>query len=127
MRLFIAIELPLEIREKILAVRRKLADTGADVRWVPPEQLHITVKFLGEVDDARVGEILERIIAAARQVPAFPLEIEGACRMPEKGPVRVIAARVVSPDQRLTRLHRLIDSGIGGMACRWIRGCSCRM
>ncbi len=115
MRLFVAIEIPRGVREKILAVQRTLADTGADVRWMPREQFHITVKFLKDVEENRAGEWLERVISAARQVRVFPLAIEGIGRMPEKGPVRVIASRVISPDQRITHLHRLIDSAAGGM------------
>jgi len=67
------------------------------------------------VDDDLVPRILQRITAAAAQVPAFPLELEGVDRFPEKGPARVIISRVLSPDQRITRLHRLVDSAIGGM------------
>lgn len=115
MRLFVAIDVGAEVREKLRAVQEKLADVKADVRWVAPENMHITVKFIGEVEEKRVGEVLERVVKAAGQVPAFPLEIEGVDRFPEKGPVRVIMSRVLSPDQRIIKLHRLVDSGIGGM------------
>jgi len=115
MRLFVAIDVSAEIRQKLHAAQEKLAATKADVRWVAPENMHITIKFLGEVEDARASEVLDRVAKAAAQVPAFPLEIEGIGRFPEKGPVRVIISRVLSPDQRVTKLHRLIDSGIGGM------------
>jgi RNA 2',3'-cyclic 3'-phosphodiesterase len=115
MRLFVAIDVAAEIREKLRVVREKLADTKADVRWVAPENMHITIKFLGEVEERLAPEILERVVRAAAQVPAFPLEIEGIGRFPERGPVRVIISRVVSPDQRITKLHRLVDSAVGGM------------
>ncbi len=115
MRLFIAIDVAPEIRRKLRAVQEKLAAIKADVRWVPPENMHITVKFIGDLDDSRAGELLERVVNAAAQVPAFSLEVEGVGRFPEKGPVRVIMSRVLSPDQRMTKLHRLIDSAAGGM------------
>ena len=115
MRLFVAITIPADLREKLAAMQRKFAETRADVRWVAPENLHITLKFLGEVDDPRAPEILERIARAAAQVPIFPLEIEGIDRLPPRGQVRVIVSRVVSPGQRIIKLHRLVDSGIGGM------------
>ena len=115
MRLFIAIDPPPDLREKIRAVRDKLVATKADVRWVAPENLHITIKFLGATDDLLLPEILARLTAAAAQVPAFPLELEGLSRFPEKGPARVIISRVQSPDQRLTKLHRLIDSALAGI------------
>ena len=115
MRLFVAIEVAADIREKLRQIQEKLAAGKADVRWVAPENMHITVKFIGEVDEARVDEVRERVIGAAAQVPVFPLEIEGIDRFPEKGPVRVIISRVLSPDQRIIKLHRLVDSAIGGI------------
>ena len=115
MRLFMAIGIPAEITEKIAPLQKVLADTKADVSWVGPEHFHVTVKFLGEVDEALVPEIIARMNRAAGEVPAFELEVEGLDKFPEKGPTRVIISRILSPDQRLTKLHRLLDSGIGGM------------
>ena len=115
MRLFVAIDVSAELREKLMEVQRKLAETKADVRWVGAENLHITVKFIGEVEEGRVGEVLERVRKAAAQVPAFELELEGIGRLPEKGPARVIMTRVLSVDQRMTKLHRLVNSAVGGM------------
>jgi RNA 2',3'-cyclic 3'-phosphodiesterase len=115
MRLFVAIDVAPELRQKLAEVRCKLEETKADVRWVAAENFHITVKFIGEVEEARAGELLDRVTKAASQVPAFPLELEGVGRLPEKGPVRVIMTRVLSVDQRITKLHRLVDSAVGGM------------
>jgi RNA 2',3'-cyclic 3'-phosphodiesterase len=115
MRLFVAIDVASELRNKLAEIQCKLMETKADVRWVVPDNLHITVKFIGEVEESRIGELLDRMTKAASQVPEFPLELEGVGRLPEKGPVRVIMTRVLSVDQRITKLHRLIDSAAGGM------------
>ena len=115
MRLFMAIDIPTEITEKILPLQKVLADTKADIAWVSPENYHVTVKFLGEVDELLIPEITTRMNRAAAEVPTFNLETEGLDKLPEKGPTRVIISRILSPDQRLTKLHRLLDSGIGGM------------
>ena len=118
MRLFVAVDPSAEVVEKVAAIRQVLMDTKADVRWVKVEDYHVTVKFLGEVDEGLVGQLAERMTKAAAEVAAFELEVEGLSKFPERvggGPVRVIISRVVSPDQRITRLHRLIDSAVGGM------------
>jgi RNA 2',3'-cyclic 3'-phosphodiesterase len=115
MRLFIAIDPPPDITDKLRALQEKLIATKADVRWVASDNFHITIKFLGETDDLLLPEILARLTASAAQVPAFPLELEGLSRFPDKGPARVIVSRVLSPDQRLTKLHRLVDSALGGI------------
>jgi 2'-5' RNA ligase len=115
MRLFVAIKPADEVVDKLRPMQKRLIDTRADVRWVSPENLHITVKFFGEVEEHRVAELLERVQKAAAQVTAFPLETEGVNLFPEKGAARVIVSRVISPDQRIVKLHRLVDSAAGGM------------
>jgi 2'-5' RNA ligase len=82
MRLFIALETPLEIREALVALRDRLAESRADVRWEAGEKLHATLKFLGETAEPLLPEIrdaLERIGTACppvrtryRSVGAFP-------------------------------------------------------
>jgi 2'-5' RNA ligase len=115
MRLFCAIDVPPEIVERVTAAQAKLAQTRAAVRWVPAHQMHITIKFLADVPEELRAEIATRLTRAAAEVPAFELEIEGLGRFPERGPARTIISRVLSPDQRLTKLHRLIDSALGGI------------
>jgi len=67
------------------------------------------------VDEGLLGQLAERIMKAAAEVKGFEVEVEGLSKFPERGPARVIIARVMSRDQRMTRLHRLIDSAVGGM------------
>jgi 2'-5' RNA ligase len=115
MRLFVAIDIPPDIITQVESVKDRLIATRADVRWIAPTQYHITVKFVGDLEDARVPELLDRVERAAGQVPAFEVEVEGIDRLPEKGPTRVIMSRILSPDNRMTKLHRLVDSAVGGM------------
>ena len=115
MRLFIAIPLTEPLRATLQAAVAKLAETRAAVRWVEPVNWHITVKFLGELADGLIPEIATRLSRAAAQVPVFPLNLEGVVRFPPRGQARLVVSKILSPDQRLTRLHRLIDSAMGGM------------
>jgi 2'-5' RNA ligase len=115
MRLFIAIDPPPEVRDKLAAMQKVLAHTKAAVRWVDPSDYHVTIKFLGETDEGFLPRLKERLTNAAAQVPQFDLEVEGVDRFPARGQARVIISRIHSPDQRITKLHRLVDSGIGGL------------
>ena len=49
MRLFVALELTPAVRDALLALVEKLERTGADIRWVRPGGMHLTLKFIGEV------------------------------------------------------------------------------
>ena len=66
MRLFLAIELPSEIKAELASLQKELRQAQAEVSWTKPENLHLTLKFLGEVDAERVGQIEQACIEVAR-------------------------------------------------------------
>jgi 2'-5' RNA ligase len=69
LRLFVACELPGEAREALAAVQRLLQEQGAEgLRWVRPEGIHLTLKFLGDVPARRL-EAIERALARAVREP----------------------------------------------------------
>ncbi len=115
MRLFVAVGVRLDIAGQLSEWQQQLARIPAQVRWVPPEQYHLTVKFIGEIAEARWAEIRNRLDQAAAETPAFALSISGLSRLEVRGLVRIIMAEVVSPDQRLNRLHRRIDQEFAGL------------
>jgi 2'-5' RNA ligase len=115
MRLFFAIPVAGAARDALAALQAKLIETRAQVSWVSPAKFHLTVKFLGETDESFVPELAARLDRAAGQVPQFPIDLDGLSHFPERGPPRTIVAHAFSPDHRLTRLHRLIDSAVGGI------------
>jgi 2'-5' RNA ligase len=66
LRLFVACPLPIELKEALTAVQDELRAQGARARWVRPEGIHLTLKFLGAVEEGHVATItsaLERVIA----------------------------------------------------------------
>ena len=66
MRIFIALELPESVRERLGQLQGRLKGSGDSVRWVNPSLIHLTMKFLGEVKE----ENLEKVIRTARNVAA---------------------------------------------------------
>src|SRR5713226_1496242 len=57
MRVFIAVDLPDELRKELATLQRELEPLTDTARWVAPESIHITLKFLGEVPEKRVEDI----------------------------------------------------------------------
>lgn len=57
-RLFIALKLPQEIREEICTISRNIYSTQVNRKWEPAEKLHMTVKFLGNVEETKTPEII---------------------------------------------------------------------
>jgi len=78
MRAFIAIELPLELKEKIDEVISELEDADfCDAKWVSEEQLHLTLKFLGEINKEQEEKINAALLAITRSTKSFTIQLEG--------------------------------------------------
>lgn len=86
MRLFLAIHLSDEIRTAVAAVQERLQATGAAVRWSPPEQFHLTVKFLGDLDDALLPDIEYYSEWLAGEYSSFRFRVRGVSVFPKRGP-----------------------------------------
>ena len=71
MRIFIALDIPGEIRAQMVKYVERAQALAPDARWARPEGLHVTLKFVGEVSDAKV----EQIKAALATVKAAPFEV----------------------------------------------------
>jgi 2'-5' RNA ligase len=91
MRLFVAIDLDAAARDALAAVQQELRsrDSGSPIRWVRPDQLHLTLVFLGEVDEARAPE-LAVAIGAPIDRRAFDVTFEGLGAFPPHGAPRAL-------------------------------------
>ncbi len=113
MRLFVAIELSEEVRAGLLRagdeLRSRLAAEGKGVSWVKGENLHVTMKFLGEVPEPRVKEVCDAL-GLVGKIGAVELAGAKVVCLPPRGPVRVIAAGMEGDLERLAEVHRLIEA-----------------
>lgn len=78
MRLFVAVAVPAEEKERIAAATAALRAAELPVRWVEPGAFHLTLKFLGEVRETQVAEVQDAVADVARRHRPFPLELRGA-------------------------------------------------
>ena len=91
-RLFVAIELSDPVRSSLRKMQDDLRPRCDDVRWTRPEQLHLTVKFLGEVPDQDVDAVAAAIKSVAADLMPFEMSIAGAGCFPPSGRVRIVWA-----------------------------------
>lgn len=95
-RLFVALEPPDAVRRRLAALAvelRRAAGRAADeVRWVPPENVHLTLQFLGAVPGERVADVEAAIRAAAAAAHPLSLEVKGAGGFPNARRPRVVWA-----------------------------------
>jgi 2'-5' RNA ligase len=115
-RLFIAIELTEQVRRHLDSLMTALTRSGEGgelptVSWMKRENWHITLKFLGEVEEARVPHLQQ----ALTSVPLEPIHlcIDRMLYFPKRGPVHVIAAGVGGDVGRLNQLQESIERSCG--------------
>ncbi len=81
MRCFIAVDIAEDIRNRLGTLQRQLTETTkirhSDVKWVHPEQMHLTLKFLGEVPDSEIVHVCQITEQTAARHRPFDLDIEG--------------------------------------------------
>lgn len=102
MRLFVAIVPPEEVVEHLdafLDPRR----AAADFRWTRPEHFHVTLAFMPAVDDFRVEEYVDRLVASLDGLPRRELRLAGAVTFPDPSRARVLALGVAGGDDVLPR------------------------
>lgn len=104
-RLFVALEFPEEQRERVAMVARGV--TGA--KWVPPENLHLTLRFIGEVPEDRYDDIVYALESVESE--PFMLSIAGAGHFESRSRVRALWLGVERVPE-LMSLHRRIDSAL---------------
>ena len=113
-RCFISLELPEEVKKNIYVSVEKLKAAGADVKWVRAENLHLTLKFLGDTPEELLKSINERLVSLAAAHGRFFLNISGAGAFPNIKYPRVIWIGVYNTDE-LAKLQLEIDDSMAGL------------
>ena len=108
MRVFIGIRISDEIKEKIGSLGKKIKEKIREAKLVSPQNLHITLKFLGEVKEEKVEKIGQIIKNISSSFAPFDLEVKGIGRFPEKGKVRVLWIGAEAKDN-LRNLNKIIE------------------
>ncbi len=115
-RLFIACELPAEVREALAGVQRDLRAAGAEgLRWVRPEGIHVTLKFLGETDAARLPAIQSALAAAVPRPLSITLQLSGLGSFGGRNRLRVIWVGLAGDLPDLSLLSRGVEEAMAGL------------
>jgi len=115
MRCFIAIELPEEVRNQLLTLQRRQAALDRGIRWTQPEQMHLTLKFLGEVPDAEVLRTGEAMAAVATKFSPITLAVRGVGCFPPGGAVRILWVGIDDPTGVLGRLRNACEEAFASL------------
>ncbi|MBM4277507.1 MAG: RNA 2',3'-cyclic phosphodiesterase [Deltaproteobacteria bacterium] len=90
LRSFLAIELPESILKRIEEVQNDLKSSRADVRWVSPENIHLTLKFFGNIEESEIDSIVKSIEEPVHTTSSFSINVQGIGAFPGLKNPRVI-------------------------------------
>ena len=89
MRAFVAVDLPEELRAELRSRQKSLQKAARGARWVRPEGIHLTLKFLGEIPDEKVDKISKTLASLPTFTP-FKLQVKGIGFFPQARRPRVL-------------------------------------
>ncbi len=107
MRLFVALNLPEAVRQSLCACVRPLQSIGFALKWMTPGQVHLTLKFLGDVEPAREGELVAALGRACAGARSVTLSLGGFGVFPHYERPRVVWVGVASEPSLELLQHRI--------------------
>ncbi len=112
MRTFIAIEIPDETRKEMTEAQQRLKGSGVEASWPRPEGIHLTLKFLGEVPETRITEIMDGIRHSVQGIAPFRLDVGGIGTFPGPKNARVVWIGLSGDTETLKRLQAAVEDSM---------------
>lgn len=116
-RTFIGVDIGDAIRSSTAALIKELAKTGAAVKWVTPESMHVTLLFLGEVDDRELHAVCKAVKEVAAGEPPFPLRVSGLGAFPTARRPKILWAGITDGAEPLRRLYAALEERMLDLGC----------
>ena len=118
LRTFVAIEIGSANRARAEELIETFHAAGADVKWVGPENLHLTLKFLGEVQSRETHRVCEAVQRGVAKVEPFEFEFHGAGAFPNAGRPRTLWIGAGTGEEEMIALHDHVDAALGKLGFR---------
>jgi 2'-5' RNA ligase len=116
-RTFIGVDISEGTRGRAAALQQSLAQTGAEVKWASPEGMHVTLLFLGEVDDRELHVICRAVQEVAAREPAFTLAVSGVGAFPNARRPKILWAGIAQGEDALRRLYDDLETRMLDLGC----------
>ncbi len=117
LRTFIAVDLGKVLRDRLVTLQEKLAQSGAAVKWVEVENLHVTLLFLGEVDERELPPLCRAVSVVCGRHDRFDLNIQTVGCFPNPRRPRVVWAGVGAGGPELIALHDSLEAPLMELGC----------
>lgn len=117
LRTFIALDLGQPIRERLTALQEQIARSGATVKWVEADNLHVTLLFLGEVDQRDVIDVCRAVAKVAEGFKPFALRVEKTGAFPNLRRPRIVWVGVGQGSREVCALHDALEKPLLELGC----------
>jgi len=117
LRTFIALDLGKPIRDRLVALQDNFAKDTSGVKWVGPDNLHVTLLFLGEVEDRDVPAVCRAVADVTQTLPLFSISVEGVGCFPNPRRPHVLWVGVRAGAQDVVALHDAIEPPLLVLGC----------
>lgn len=112
MRAFIAVELSAEVRRAMVLLQQELAASHADVKWVEEPNLHLTMRFLGEITEDQRQAVERHLRAVAHGTAPCPLTLAEVGAFPSASSPRVVWVGAGQGKDALRNLAERLEEGL---------------
>jgi 2'-5' RNA ligase len=112
LRTFIAVEMSPRVIARAAELIDKLRVAEADITWVRPQQMHLTLKFLGDVPDTETPDVCRVVSQVAAEFEPFEIICRGAGAFPNNRDPRTLWIGVADGGEELKRLQAAIDDAL---------------
>jgi 2'-5' RNA ligase len=109
-RLFIAIELPEELKKKLYDFEAELKNQDDKISWVAPQNIHLTLKFLGNVPQEKIDLIKKEMIVISSAFKVFSAVIKGVGLFPEDKKPYVVWVGVAEGLETLSKIYDILEN-----------------
>jgi 2'-5' RNA ligase len=116
-RTFIAIDLAAGVKNRLAALQEELAGSASGVKWMPTENMHLTLLFLGEVEELEVVSICRVVQKRAPKHAAFTLAVAGLGAFPNTRRPKILWAGLSEGNPELRGLHADLEEGLLELGC----------
>jgi 2'-5' RNA ligase len=117
LRTFVAVDLGKNLRSRCVSLQETLTRSGADIKWVEADNLHLTLLFLGEVLDRIVPDVCRTVALVAGRHEGFPLNVETVGCFPNPRRPRVVWTGVTAGAPELVALHDALEGPLQDLGC----------
>jgi 2'-5' RNA ligase len=117
LRTFIAVDLGKPIRERLEALQRTLGRSSPEVKWVERDNLHITLLFLGEVDERDISQLCQTVANCCASHRPFEARVQSVGSFPNLRRPRTLWVGIEQGKQELCKLHDDLEPPLLDLGC----------